>query len=184
MEGPSPMYTTLPLKVADYDNEVASKYMQEAVGKTLRGDTYLSFFSFDETQEPGLSKCEVKHREMRVTLCRSGLCLAGALYQAAVASLGGLWPAVCTNRIPAPTTPAWTHSNPPVWCQTPVRTHTHTHTGNHSSYKHCSQLHFQTWITTELTLCDPLPKQKDAPLYIQTHTRMCIRKQGHTFAHR
>lgn len=60
-----------------------------------------------------------------------------------------------------------------------TRTHTQTRTltGNHSSYKHRSQLHFQTWITTELTLCDPLPKQKDAPLYIQTH--MHIRKQVH-----
>lgn len=100
----------------------------------------------------------------------------------AVASLGGLWPAVPANHIPTPTTPAWTHSNPPVWCQTPAHTHlhTHTHTGNNSSCKHCSQLHFQTWITTELTLCDPLPKQKDAPLYIQTHTCKHIYANRHT----
>lgn len=102
---------------------------------------------------------------MGVNLCRFGLCLVGALYQVAAATLGGLWPDVPTNHIPAPSMPVWTQSNRPHWCQTPAHTHTHTQ----PELTHCSQLHFQTWITTELTLCDPLPKQKDAPLCIQTH---------------
>lgn len=92
----------------------------------------VSFLSFYETHEQELPKCEGEQREIGVNLCRFGLCLAGALYQVAVASLGGLWPAVPTNHIPAPTTPAWTHSNPPVWCQTPAHTHTHTHTSAHA----------------------------------------------------
>lgn len=136
-------------------------------------------FFLNETCRIGaLRQHQQQHTEkgIRVNLCRFGLCLVGALDQVAVTSLGGLWPDVPTNHIPAPTMPAWTHSNPLVWCQTLIHTrahrHAHTHaqhTGSHSSCKHCSQL--QTWITTELTLCDPLPKQKDAPLYIQTRTR-------------
>lgn len=96
-------------------------------------DTYrlcLFFLSFYETHEQELPKCEGEQSEIGVNLCRFGLCLVGALYQVAIASLGGLWPTVPTNHIPTPTTPAWTHSNPPVWCQTPAptRTRAHTHT--------------------------------------------------------
>lgn len=109
---------------------------------------------------------------IRVGLCRLGLCLVGALYQVAVASMGSLWPAIPTNHTHVPTIPVGTQSKPAVWCQThtcacsPTRTHAYAYT-----HTHCSQLHFQTWITTELTFCDLLPKQTML-LYKFKHTHM------------
>lgn len=86
--------------------------MGEAEGKTVRRDAYMvSFLSFYETHEQELPKCEGDQKEIRVSPRRFGLCLVGALYQVSVTSLGGLWPAVSANHIPAPATPAWTHSN-------------------------------------------------------------------------
>lgn len=81
----------------------------------MAGDIYtkvVSFLSFYAMQEHKLPKCEGEQKETRVSLCRFGLCLVGALDQVAVASLGGLWPAVPTNHALAPAMPVWTHSKP------------------------------------------------------------------------